>query len=104
MKGRWQAILLAAGIMAAGSFGSARAADIAEGKRLYRVHCESCHGERGQPEMPGAANFSKGEGLMKTDAQLRTHMTNGGRMCPSFAGVIMDRGMFDLALFLRTLF
>jgi len=104
MSFRWRTMLLTAVVLAAGFAGSARAADVAEGKRLYRVHCESCHGERGQPEMPGAANFSKGEGLMKTDAQLRGHITNGGRVCPSFAGVITDRGMFDLTLFLRTLF
>lgn len=79
------------------------AGDVANGARLYGTFCVACHGAGGKNVMPGAPNFSRGEGLMKPDITLLTNIKSGRNAMPAFAGVITDREILDLITYLRTL-
>ncbi len=80
------------------------AADSRKGEKIYQRHCSFCHGSEGNPAMPSAANFSRGEGLMRSDQALKDRIEKGRGTCPSFRGVIRDREILDLIAHLRTLY
>ena len=42
---------------------AAQAADPVEGKKTYKLHCQTCHGAKGGGEMPGMPDFSRGDAL-----------------------------------------
>lgn len=83
--------------------GLALAADVAQGQRLYQIHCAACHGARGQSLIPNAPNFSRGERLMQADFALMATIKSGKVSMPAFAGVLRDQQILDVIAFLRTL-
>lgn len=81
----------------------ARAADVFAGQRIYRVHCVGCHGIRGRPELPGAPNFARGDGLMRSDLAIMNAVAEGKRAMPGYRGVLTDEEILDVVAYLRTL-
>lgn len=83
--------------------GGAGAADVAEGQRLYQMHCAACHGVRGESLMPNAPNFARGERLMQPDVGVMASVKGGKMGMPAFAGILRDQQILDVVAFLRTL-
>ena len=55
-----------------------------------------CHGVNGDPEMAGAADLRRGQGLMQSDDQLLERIKRGNRACPAFLGILRDQEILDL--------
>lgn len=81
----------------------AMAADVLKGRVLYNQHCQNCHGTRGQPQMPGTPDFSRGERLLQADHELILAVRHGKGMMPAFEGRFENEDYFDLVAYLRTL-
>lgn len=84
--------------------GAANAGDPIKGQKMYEVHCQACHGERGLPQVPYLPNFSMGEGLMKSDMALLTTIKNGAGVMPAFNGILSDTEILDIVAHIRTFF
>ena len=54
--------------------------------------------------MPGVPYFSRGEGLMKNDIQLKQRILDGKYSCPSYRGLLSERKILDIITYLRTLY
>ena len=80
------------------------AANILEGNNLYNQHCSSCHGSDGNGQMPGTPNFSRGEGLMNNDVELKQRILDGKFSCPSYFGILSERKVLDVISYLRTFY
>ena len=93
------AILLTAAITV-----PAGASDINKGRTAYKKHCAICHGANGQPSMAGAADFSRGEGLMKSDRDLVKRIEKGNRACPAYRGILSQQEILNVIAYTRTLF
>lgn len=83
--------------------GFAQAADPVSGAKLYQQHCRSCHGAQGQGQLPGVADFSRGEGLLKPDSTLMATIKSGRGMMPAYRGLLDDQQILDVIAHLRTL-
>lgn len=81
----------------------ASAADLAEGQRLYQMHCAACHGVRGESLIPNAPNFTRGERLMQPDFQVMASVKAGKMAMPAFSGILRDQQILDIVAYLRTL-
>ncbi len=79
------------------------AADINKGKQIYVKHCQNCHGSRGQGQLPGMPDFSRGERLFQADSQLVEVLRNGKGMMPAYRAVLRDKELLDVIAYLRTL-
>ncbi len=104
-KDKWAARIWASGFVALvlSWSGVGWAADIDNGKRIYAKHCQSCHGARGQGQLPGTPDFSRGERLMQPDSQLVEALRNGKGMMPAFRAQLQNRDLLDVIAYLRTL-
>lgn len=81
----------------------ADASDVFNGKEVYRLHCESCHGADGASFEPGVPDFSRGESLFATDSELVQGLREGSAMKPSFRGLLTDAELRDVIAYVRTL-
>ena len=63
-----------------------------------------CHGAGGNPVLPEAPNFARGDGLMQPDRLLAEAVRNGKGAMPGFYGVLTDQEVIDVVTYLRTLF
>lgn len=84
--------------------GLVQAGDVHKGESLYKLHCLSCHGDRGRPVMPGAPDLSRGEGLMQSDQSLLNVLRTGNYAHPGYQGVLRDQEIFDVVSFIRTFY
>jgi cytochrome c6 len=91
----------AALVLAAG--GGAQAADIFNGKDIYALHCQGCHGIDGRSMEPGTPDFTRGESLMVPDSELYERLRDGTGHLPSFRGMIEDGDLRDVIAYVRTL-
>lgn len=78
------------------------AADLNEGRRVYKEQCAYCHGAEGSGELPGMPNFQRGERLMQADQSLLRVISDGQGSMPSFAGLLDEREILDVIAYLRT--
>jgi len=83
--------------------GSVLAADIYNGKDVYDLHCQGCHGADGRSLEPGTPDFSRGESLMVPDSELYERLRDGMGHLPSFRGMIEDSDLRDVIAYVRTL-
>ena len=90
------AVLLVAGY-------DARAADIFNGKEVYELHCQGCHGVDGRSVEPGIPDFTRGESLMVPDTELFERLWDGMAHLPSYRGMIEDSDLRDVIAYVRTL-
>ena len=75
------------------------------GKPLYLKHCAGCHGERGESNLLGVPNFSRGEIIISsTDPMLVNSIKQGKGVMPGFNGLIKDADILDVIAYMRTLF
>ena len=79
------------------------AADINNGGQLYARHCQTCHGDRGRPMMPGMPDFTRGEKLFQADASLVSSIKQGKSVMPAYRGLLTDEEILDVVAYLRTL-
>lgn len=105
MTGAWGRRALAAlmGGMAATLAMPGWTANVASGAKLYNIHCAGCHGARGVPAMPGLPNFSRGEGMLKTDAELARSIEQGRGVMPAFRGLLTPQEIQDIIAYMYTL-
>ena len=82
---------------------SAVGADVFNGRQVYDMHCQTCHGDGGVSVMPGTPNFATGEQLFKPDTDLFEAIRNGRNMMPGYRGLIEDSEILDVIAYLRTL-
>ena len=92
---------LAAALIVVGQ--NARASDIFNGKDVYEMHCQTCHGVDGRSMEPGIPDFTRGESLMVPDAQLFEQLWDGMRHMPSYRGMLEASDLRDVIAYLRTL-
>mgnify|MGYP000320636626 CR=1 FL=1 len=98
-------LALAAGPVQAGqqgiSFGTLERLHSA--KMLYQDNCAACHGYDGVPLLPGAANFSLGEKLDKTDGELLQIINLGGEEMPPWEDILTDLEQQEVLSYVRVL-
>lgn len=82
---------------------SASAQGFDGGPQIYMRLCADCHGADGVPNLPGMPDFSRGEGLLKSDFELVDSIRFGIRGMPGFDQQISNEDMIDVLFFLRSL-
>ena len=82
---------------------AANAADIFNGREVYELHCETCHGSDGVSMEPGTPDFSRGESLYVPDTELVRRLREGSAMKPSYRGLLSEEEMRDVIAYVRTL-
>lgn len=82
----------------------AQASDVSLGRASYQRHCAQCHGDNGTPNMAGAADFKRGQGMMQSDQSLLTRIQKGKNACPAYFGIMSKQQTLDVIAFIRTLF
>ena len=80
---------------------ASQAADFFNGQKLYQRYCIDCHGPAGRGVLPGTPDFSRGEGLFQTDAQIMRHIRQGSARAPGFGNSLSEREMLDIIAYLR---
>ncbi|MFQ5757035.1 MAG: c-type cytochrome [Acidiferrobacterales bacterium] len=74
------------------------------GKEIYEEYCAACHGYDGVPILPGSPNFSKGERLDKTDAELLKTISDGkGDIMPPWKEVLSEQQRKNVLHYLRSI-
>lgn len=84
-----------------------------DGAIVFDSICNTCHGDKGETEIPGIPVFAKGERMNKTDEQLKKSIRNGvenpnnpaGMTMPPHGGgpVLTDKQISDVLAYIRTL-
>ena len=82
---------------------AANAADIYNGKEIYSLHCETCHGSDGRSIEPGTPDFSSGESLFVSDSHLMRVLREGVGSMPAYRGLLSDAEILDVIAYVRTL-
>ncbi len=101
MLTKLNALLLA--ILLLGAFASlAPAADYFKGRETYAQHCESCHGTEGRSLEPGVPNFSSGDAMFLSDADLYKKVRGGTASMPAYRGILSDSEIRDVIAYLRS--
>jgi len=100
MTGRLIVLTLAGALLAGGP---AAGAGFGPGGPVYDRYCASCHGADGFPNLPGTPDFTRGESLLKTDAELIGAIRFGLRAMPGFEQTIDKEGLIDVVFYIRTL-
>ena len=95
--------LLALVLTALFSSEQVEAGDVFEGRRVYVVHCTSCHGDNGIPLLPGTPNLARGEGLIAPDQMLLRSLRYGKRSMPGFESVLGRKELLDVLAYVRSL-
>ncbi len=81
--------------------GVAKAADTIKGQEIFMMHCFNCH-EPGRA-IPGAQDFSRGEGMMQSDLSLFDKIKRGKAAMPAYDGILEDQMILDVIAYMRTL-
>lgn len=79
------------------------ASDIFNGREVYEMHCQTCHGMDGQSMEPGVPDFSRGEALYAPDVDLVQRLRDGDGHLPSYRGLLTDEELRDVVAYIRTL-
>jgi len=75
-----------------------------DGKKLYRVHCASCHGVDGKPVTPNIPDFRRGEGIMKPDIELLEKLKKGSFSMPAYEGILTEKDILKIISYIRTFY
>ena len=75
----------------------------ASGEEIYQRHCETCHGSEGRPNLTGAPDFTRGEGLFKSDQELVNSLRFGVGSMPGFEHQLDKKGFIDVIFHIRSL-
>lgn len=83
---------------------AASAADVFNGRSVYRTYCENCHGNNGQGKMTGVPNFTRGQTLMRSDLSIFDSIRSGKNAMPGFLGVLDQQEILDVIAYIRTMY
>ena len=81
---------------------SVMGADEREGRKVYDVHCATCHGVNGVSPDPMVPNFADGDALFLMDAELLQRIGDGNDTMPAFRGLLSAEEMRDVIAYIRT--
>lgn len=95
--------LLAVLLLGLTNFRPVNAADFFNGRQIYEVHCQSCHGIDGRSMEPGTPDFSIGDTLFRPDADLVREIRDGKGTMPAYRGLLTDAEIRDVVAYLRSL-
>ena len=95
--------LLLVAVLLSSMFALAHGSDIFNGREVYDMHCQTCHGVDGQAIEPGVPDFSLGESLYASDVDLVRELRDGDRHLPSYRGLLTDEELRDVVAYIRTL-
>jgi len=97
--------VLAALIIAAAVFAgrTVSGADYFNGRDVYDMHCQGCHGADGVSLDPGSPDFSRGDAMFRSDAELFQQIRGGGSAMPAFRGILEDDEIRDVIAYVRSL-
>jgi mono/diheme cytochrome c family protein len=74
------------------------------GKEIYEEFCAACHGYDGVPILPGSPNFSTGERMDKTDAELLKTISDGkDDIMPPWKEVLSEQERKDVLHYIRSI-
>lgn len=76
---------------------------LADAKQIYQENCAVCHGYDGVPLVAGAANFSIGERLEKTDAALLEIIARGKDDMPPWEDILSEQERREALSYIRVL-
>jgi mono/diheme cytochrome c family protein len=79
------------------------AADYFNGREIYALHCQTCHGANGRSMIPGTPDFTTGDALFQTDAELFGQIREGTGTMPAYRGLLSDAEIRDVISYLRSL-
>ena len=99
----WKARLPLAAIVFSCVCAAAFASDIFNGREVYEMHCQTCHGMDGQAMEPGVPDFSRGESLFAPDVELVRNLREGDGHLPGYRGLLSDEELRDVIAYIRTL-
>ena len=93
-----------AGVVAAFAvLDAAVAADYFNGREVYELHCQSCHGFDGRSMDPGTPDFTRGESLFVPDSDLYRQIRDGIGAMPAYRGMLEDSEILDVIAYVRSL-
>ena len=95
--------IAAAALLALGLMSTVNAADYFNGREVYELRCQGCHGIDGASPAPGSPDFSRGDSMHKTDAELFKQIRGGGGAMPAFRGILSDDEIRDVIAYVRSL-
>ena len=93
--------LLLVAVLLSCMFALAHGSDIFNGRVIYEMHCQTCHGMDGQALEPGVPDFSRGESLFAPDVDLVQQLRDGH--LPGYRGLLSDEELRDVVAYIRTL-
>ena len=83
---------------------------IATGRVVYQKQCQSCHGDRGKGDGPGAADLKtmpsdlSDAGLWnESDGELQWKISEGRKPMPTFSRLLTDEQRWNVVNYIRTL-
>ncbi len=94
---------LSAAADGANGVSSQEMAALDEARDVFHSNCAMCHGYDGVPILPGAPNFSMGERLEKSDAELLKVIANGTETMPPWKDVLSEEQRSAALAFIRVL-
>jgi len=102
---RWKLFLdlLPFVLVAAISTNAATAADYFNGREVYEMYCQTCHGIGGKSMEPGTPDFPSGEALFRPDSDLFAQIREGKGVMPAYRGMLTDSEIRDVIAYLRSL-
>ena len=80
------------------------AANVLIGRSLWMTHCSGCHGELGDPIVPGTPDISRGEGADKSNRDRMKIIRNGSGIMPPYSGYLSDDDMGHIIVYMLTLY
>lgn len=105
VSGRRQACLLRAVVLAlAIAAADAGAADPEQGRGIYEMHCEICHGADGRGSVPGVPDFGRGQGLLAPDTSIARTLRGGVAGMPAYEGLLREQQLLDVIAYMRSFF
>jgi mono/diheme cytochrome c family protein len=78
------------------------AANISKGREVYGIYCANCHGPDGRGMLPSAGDFSRGDGLMRSDIDVFQRIRTGTAAMPAFEGILTEEETLDVIAYVRT--
>jgi len=82
---------------------AATAADYFNGREVYELHCQSCHGFDGRSMDPGTPDFTRGESLFVPDSDIYRGIRDGVGAMPAYRGLLEDSEILDVIAYVRSL-
>jgi len=90
-------------LIAATTMNAATAADYFNGREVYEMYCQTCHGFDGKSMEPGTPDFSSGDALFRPDSDLFAQIRQGKGAMPAYRGMLTDSEIRDVITYLRSL-